>query len=127
MRGTYGLLVALAAAATALPAHGKFGGGNIKADTKGNGTITADDNKMGHDLGVDPKEVLAQIQDLFEQTCHKVCLMKFPEAGPKQDFCMRICHHNHPDSDHDGIPDDMDDDMGGDGGDAGGDGMGDGM
>ncbi|KAI0015700.1 hypothetical protein F4780DRAFT_783908 [Xylariomycetidae sp. FL0641] len=60
--------------------------------------------KTGIDL--DPNDLLDSIENTYTETCHKTCLKIFPDAGPKQDYCMTICHHKHSDSDGEGDGDD---------------------
>ncbi|KAI0006320.1 hypothetical protein F4779DRAFT_597105, partial [Xylariaceae sp. FL0662B] len=87
MLATYSTL-ALIACALAFPAP--LPTSSIKAD-------------LGEGLGlnIDPAEVLNNVEKLFEQTCHDICLKTFPEEGPKQDYCMKICHRHSGSGDSD--------------------------
>ncbi|CAJ2500149.1 Uu.00g030020.m01.CDS01 [Anthostomella pinea] len=81
-----------------IEAHRRYGSTGYPTPTPAGG-------KKAHLDSSTKQDVLNQAQDLFEQTCHNICLQKFPQAGPKQDYCMKICHHKHPNSD---MNDDMD-------------------
>lgn len=75
MRGIY-VFIALAAVASGLPANSDSGkkGGLVKVHSAESKT-----------------EMLDYIHSLFEKTCHNLCLKKFPQDGPRQEACMKIC------------------------------------
>ena len=62
--------VALFAVASGLPAHVNWNKLNTHESTK---------------------DIMDYIENIFEKTCHNLCLKRFPEAGPAQDKCMSIC------------------------------------
>ncbi|KAI1138307.1 hypothetical protein F5Y05DRAFT_385760 [Hypoxylon sp. FL0543] len=46
------------------------------------------------DPSIDWKNVLDQIEQAFETTCHNTCMKLFPEEGNNQDYCMEICRES---------------------------------
>ncbi len=75
MRGIYAF-VTLAVVASGLPAHEK---GNQKR-----GLTDVHQSTSSSDI-------LEYIQNIFEKTCHNLCLKRFPKDGREQDLCMSIC------------------------------------
>ncbi|KAI0845479.1 hypothetical protein F5Y00DRAFT_246318 [Daldinia vernicosa] len=87
MRVPYSIIFGFIAASRAWPTP--FPDGNLNTDFA-----------PGSNLKRNPSEVISQLQQLIEKTCHNACLELFPDEGANHEACMSICHHKQSDSDN---------------------------
>ncbi|KAI1806341.1 hypothetical protein F4811DRAFT_511804 [Daldinia bambusicola] len=87
MRVPYSIIFGLIATSRALPTP--FPDGNSNADFA-----------LGPISRLNPSEVINQLQQLIENTCHNACMQLFPNEGPSHESCMNICHHKQSNPDN---------------------------
>ncbi|KAI4870160.1 hypothetical protein F4820DRAFT_286483 [Hypoxylon rubiginosum] len=84
MHASYSLIFTLLAVSTARP--------TIPPNINARADLASESNPK-----MDPSNILGEILDLFEETCHNTCMQIYPQEGPKQENCMTICRElSHP-------------------------------